>query len=88
MKPVILRRWALEWTQNIQLDGFRQHLLAFDYLRPPHINVFRTRREAQAFCKERYGYIARRGDLRREPHCWRVPKVVRVIVTIAKESSK
>ena len=27
-------------------------------------------------------YIAKSPDLRREPHCWRVPKAVRVSVVV------
>lgn len=47
--------------------------------------LFLTRREALAWNKEERGYIATRKDLRREPHCWRVGKPVRVTVTVTED---
>lgn len=47
--------------------------------------LFRTRSTARAWIEEHYGYIARRPDLRKEPHGWRTPQAVRVIVTISEE---
>ena len=44
--------------------------------------VFATKREAQAAIREHYGYIAKRKDLRKAPHNWRVPKPVKVDVIV------
>lgn len=44
--------------------------------------LFETKRGCQLYIKEKYGYLARRPDLRKEPHCWRMPKPVSVTVTV------
>lgn len=44
--------------------------------------LFFSRREARDFIRQRYGYIARRKDLRAEPHGWRMPQAVKVEVVI------
>ena len=44
--------------------------------------LFRTRREALQYARESYGYVKTRKDLRGPPHNWRLPRAVRVIVTI------
>ena len=58
---------------------------------PPHIlrhattylpALFRTRAEARAWIEEHYGYIRTRPDLLRHPHYWRLPRPVRVTVTV------
>lgn len=43
---------------------------------------FRTRRECRVWIEREYGYIRKRPDLRRPPHEWRVPRAVRVTVTV------
>jgi len=43
--------------------------------------LFSTKRECQAFIKDKYGYIATRKDLRSPPHNWRMPKPVKVIIS-------
>ena len=75
--------WALLWRSENRLDGYREHLIR-DWKDPDALTpkLFRTRREARAWKKERYGYINDRPDLRREPHGWKPPKVVKVDVTI------
>lgn len=86
----MIKGWAVKWRQEgNNPDGYgREHLVLFDYKlrRGPRGNynvmVFATRREARAFAKERYGYIARRADLRRWPHDWRSPLVVRVTLEV------
>jgi hypothetical protein len=84
--------WAVLWTSDNQLDGFRQYLeggVRFDRL--PQFAGYRTmvfpsRSAARDFIKREYGYIAERPDLRREPHCWRVPRPVRVRVTVTPQT--
>jgi len=44
--------------------------------------TFRTKRDAQEFIRENYGYIARRADLRKEPHGWRMPLPVKVLISV------
>lgn len=69
-------RWGLLSDKTDQLDGRTVHLI-FDNCLPV---LFRTRREARAYATKRFGYIKTRPDLRREPHCDRMPKAVRVRV--------
>jgi hypothetical protein len=47
--------------------------------------LFKTRKECRSWIKGTLGYIAKRKDLRVEPHGWKVPKAVRVRVTISEE---
>jgi hypothetical protein len=44
--------------------------------------LFRTRREALAWCREKHGWIKGRPDVRREPHGMFMPRVVRVRIEI------
>lgn len=44
--------------------------------------LFKTRREARYYIKREYGYIAKRKDLREDPHNWRMPKVVKITLTM------
>ena len=71
--------WAVKFTQDNWLDGHRDFFRNVPGMLPA---VFATKRAAQEFIKRHYGYLAKRQDLRREPHCWRVPKPVRVTVTV------
>jgi hypothetical protein len=69
-------RHQVQAVQSVSRIGVDRHLM-FD---SPHagLALFRTRREASTWAHEKYGYIKTRSDLRAEPHCWRVPRVVRV----------
>lgn len=67
--------WGAKWISHSPY-GSREHLLHEKCLPI----LFRTRREARAYIKMRYGYIATRPDLRSPPHCWRMPRAVRVSV--------
>jgi hypothetical protein len=71
-------RWGVCWRSDNQLDGRTRHLIWNGV--GPHL--FRTRREALAYIRAHYGYLARHPDLRREPHGWKMPVPVRVIVTL------
>ena len=71
--------WALKWKSENALDGCCEHLMLFG--KPPDRywpTVFRTRSAARAFREEKYGYIRRRPDLRKEPHGWKFPAIVKV----------
>ena len=73
--------WAAKWSQTNILDGRREHLILFDWKEKPRRPLlFRTRRECRAFIEREYGYIRKRKDLLNEPHCWRVPRAVKVEV--------
>ncbi len=44
--------------------------------------TFLTRKAAREWAEKHFGYIKGRKDLRIEPHCWRMPRPVRVKVTV------
>jgi hypothetical protein len=73
-------RWGVLWrTGKESIDGPHEYIVG-DFPRPTH--CFLSRREARAFIKEKWGYIAARPDLRKAPHGWRVPTPVRVRITV------
>jgi len=71
--------WVAKWSQTNKLDGHREYYIGHGWL------LFKTRDECRAYIKEKFGYIAKRRDLRTEPHCWRVPKPVKVRVELIEE---
>lgn len=72
------------------MDGKREYLVgryAGAVVLPVHmpgytLAVFESRDAAREFIKSKYGYIATRPDLRREPHGWRMPVAVKVVVAV------
>lgn len=44
--------------------------------------LFTCRSECMGWIKSRYGYIATRPDLRRDPFFWRMPRPVRVKIVV------
>lgn len=92
MKPH-LEGWCVQWRSgpdNVDRKA-RKHFVLFDYRKTfveqrGNFNVmfFPTRALARAFAKERYGYIARRADLRKYPHDWRSPLVLKCTMEIKK----
>ena len=78
-----LTAWAVEWHSRNRLDGERRHLQWHPEPGPGAYRLFRTRRECRAYIEERYGYIRNRPDLQREPHGWRMPQAVMVVVSVA-----
>jgi len=71
-------RWAIKETQDSPLDGHREWF---------HWNgvcpwLFRSRSDARAHITEHYGYRRTRPDLRKSPHCWRMPQAVLVKVEL------
>ena len=73
-----VHRWGALWYSRSKLSGETQYFM-WDGMRPA---LFRTRREAREWIAQEYGYIAKRPDLRQEPHGWHVPSAVRVVVTL------
>lgn len=77
MKTEIMR-WGAMWHSKNRLDGLREHILFTDDCKPA---LFHTKAEAMSYIKLKYGYIAKRQDLREEPHGWRVPKPVKLKIS-------
>lgn len=73
-----MKWWGAEWHEKNQLDGETRHVM---YERGMPL-VFGTREEARQWIKRKYGYIRYRKDLREEPHGWRMPKAVRIKVSV------
>lgn len=44
--------------------------------------IFKTRLAARAWLEEHYGYMRTRKDLKTYPHDWKMPRVVRVKLTV------
>lgn len=75
--------WACLWRSCNALDGERSHLL-----RENGVPVlYPTRQLARNYIAIKFGYIARRPDLKAEPHGWKMPVPVRVDVTPNKVDS-
>jgi hypothetical protein len=74
--------WAAQWRSTNRRDGPTTHLLAGNWLTPA---LFPTRGAARAWIEVHYGYIRSRPDLRSEPHGWRMPRAVRVRLTVRAE---
>jgi len=72
--------WGAEWYSKNRLDGVCRHLMWSDGLP----TIFKTRKAAREWIKSEYGYLPRRADLRREPHGWRMPMPVKIVVSVGK----
>jgi hypothetical protein len=72
--------WAAQWHSHSNLDGDSKHICNEDCLPV----LFRTREAARGYIDHKYGYIRERPDLRAQPHGWRIPRAVKVIVTVIK----
>lgn len=81
--------WAIKWKYNSPLDGKKEYLLGryYDDNIPctfegcPRL-LFKTRQAARNFIKNKFGYIKNSEDLKKPPHCWRMPFPVKVEVII------
>jgi hypothetical protein len=78
--------WAVRHRSVNALDGDRSWLEGTT-LHPCRRIVFETREEARDYIRVRHGYIAKRPDLRREPHGMKMPVAVRVRITVTEESA-
>ena len=67
------KAWGVLWRQRNKLEGHLEQLLW---------GTFATRQQAQRWIEDHYGYIRTRPELRREPYGWRMPKAVRVTITV------
>lgn len=70
--------WGLQWNSKNEIDGDTRYLINENMLPL----LFKCKHQALAYSRKRYRYIAKRKDLRAEPHGWRMPKPVKVIVEI------
>ena len=70
--------WGALWYSKNILDGITKHII-YENCLPA---LFRTKKEAMQFIKQKYGYIATRKDLREEPHGWRMPKPIRIKISL------
>jgi hypothetical protein len=75
--------WAALWRSENKLDGVSSHLIYHN----GKLAVFNSRRLAREHIEREYGYIRTRPDLKAEPHGWKMPIVVKVIVTLNAEVS-
>jgi hypothetical protein len=75
MKSIL---WAAQWRSKNKLDGERSYIMR-DRCLP---KLFYTKKECSDWIVDNYGYIAKRKDLRNEPHGWRMPKPVKVKVEL------
>jgi hypothetical protein len=70
--------WAVQWRSKNKADGETIHLLYRDGVPV----LFDTRKKAREWIEGRYSYIKDRKDLKREPFGWRMPRAVKVDVTL------
>ena len=81
-------KWAVKWRSKNRLDGVTEYLVGDgDFHKPAHLSgyyiaVFRTRELARNWVSKNFGYITHRPDLRREPHGWTTPQIVKVKVSV------
>ena len=71
--------WGIKWVSDPPLDGHKEYIIGGAFGEQA---AFATRREARAYRDKRYGYIREREDLKRPPHCWKLPQVVRIKMTV------
>lgn len=81
MTPETRLCWAILCRSVNRLDGDRSWLVGTTD-NPTRRRLFETREAAREYIEERYGYLHARPDLRAEPHGCRMPRAVRVRVTI------
>lgn len=91
--------WGILWRSDNRLDGKQEHLVGHLNCRDGDgapvkpageaqlTLTFKTKREAQAFIRVRYGYIGQRPDLRAEPYGWKMPIPVRVRISVERIST-
>jgi hypothetical protein len=70
--------WALKWKSHSKVTGHQEYIV---WLNEKPL-IFKTRGEARNFRIKNYGYIVEREDLRKEPFGWKMPKVIRVRLTM------
>ena len=80
MSKEVYHKWAIQKRSQCRLDGYRE-FLDHEPIRGLPI-VFRTRSQAREYLEERYASWRNRPDLKREPHGWKMPRVVKVKITV------
>jgi len=73
--------WGIKWISDCKLDGHTEYITG----NTMGWDVFRTRAEARAFREKRYGYLRNRPDLKAEPFGWKMPQVIKVILSITED---
>ena len=73
IRKISVIRWAALWV-----SGDHEHLI-FEHCLPV---LFLNRRQARQFIHDKYGYILTRKDLRAAPLRWRLPRPIRVKVSM------
>ena len=81
MIPRTTECWAILERRINVLDGDRQWLHGIPD-GTTGTQLFRTRADARAYVKAVSRGLAKRPDLRAEPHGWRMPRAVRVVVEV------
>ena len=94
-----IEAWGILWRSKNRLDGDREELLGevtaphgdgHDVIKPAGYAQtalsFKTRKDAEGFIKDRFGYIKTRPDLRAEPHGWKMPKPVKIKICVERAS--
>jgi hypothetical protein len=79
-----IRAWTILHRSRNQLDGFMSWYEG-DCTHASGIKLFQNRELTRKYIKERYGYIAERIDLKKEPYGWRMPVPVRILVNIEED---
>ena len=85
-----IKAWAILWRKENLIDGRVERLVGgysdegkpTSHRRVRPTLLFNSRSKARKFQQKVFGYIHHRPDLRREPHGWLSPQVVRVRVTV------
>ena len=72
-----LNKWAVKWRSKNKLDGVTEYFISNGY----SPRLFHTRKKAEEYIKQYFGYIKERKDLQQEPYGWRMPKAVKVKFT-------
>ena len=75
-------KWAVWWWSHPPTGVEGNWVWRRDCAGGARPALFHTRRYAQKWIRDNYGYIAHRNDLRSAPHYWRVPKAIRVDVVM------
>jgi hypothetical protein len=85
----VIFRWAVKWSSgpdNIDRK-LNEHFcfnqpedMRYEYRTVPAF--FRTRNAARDWRDRHFGYLRDRSDLKKYPHNWRLPRVVRVDITV------
>lgn len=77
-KRKYMERWAVRWRSHNEFAG-KTEFFTCDGL---NYDLFRTKKDAAQHIKDEYGYIAKRRDLRAEPHGWKMPIAIKVRVIL------